>query len=154
MSNTPYPDERPDPYSADPYSSDPYVPGNQPETSQPPLPYPQQQPQQPPTTQLPMAAPPGAGAPPPYAYATPVRPVPASPIVLVILSALATMSVYCCIIGIPSLTLGIIALTKNSSEPDEADRMTRYGWICFAATTAVHILAAIGFVVLIALSEA
>lgn len=79
---------------------------------------------------------------------------PASPIVLVILSALATMSVYCCIIGIPSLTLGIIALTKNSSEPDEADRMTRYGWICFAATTAFHILAAIGFVVLIALSEA
>ncbi|UTT66478.1 hypothetical protein NMQ01_01825 [Janibacter sp. CX7] len=154
MSNTPYPDERPDPYSADPYSSDPYVPGNQPETSQPPLPYPQQQPQQPPTTHLPMAAPPGAGAPPPYAYATPVRPVPASPIVLVILSALATMSVYCCIIGIPSLTLGIIALTKNSSEPDEADRMTRYGWICFAATTAVHILGVIALVVAIALSEA
>ena len=149
MSNTPYPDERPDPYSADPYSSDPYVPGHQPETSQPPLPYPQQPP---PTTQLPMA-PPGAGAP-PYPYAAPVRPVPASPIVLVILSALATMSVYCCIIGIPSLTLGIIALTKNSTEPDEADRMTRYGWICFAATTAFHILAAIGFVVLIALSEA
>lgn len=153
MSNTPYPDERPDPYSADPYSSDPYVSGHQPETSQPPLPYPQQQqPQQPPTTQLPMA-PPGAGAP-PYPYAAPVRPVPASPIVLVILSALATMSVYCCIIGIPSLTLGIIALTKNSTEPDEADRMTRYGWICFAATTAFHILAAIGFVALIALSEA
>ena len=39
-------------------------------------------------------------------------------------------------------------------EFDEADRMTRYGWICFAATTAVHILGVIALVVAIALSEA
>ena len=93
--------------------------------------------------------------PPPYAYAyAPPRPMGASVIVLVILSAIMTMSGYCCWVGIPSLVMGIVAMTKNSSDPEGADRLTRYGWITFAALFAIGLLAVIGFFAVVALSEA
>lgn len=144
MSNDPYPSQRPDPSGSDPYSSDPYLPVGRPDETRPPAPYP--------ATPAPQQAPPAL--PPPYAYAyAPPRPMGASVIVLVILSAIMTMSGYCCWVGIPSLVMGIVAMTKNSSDPEGADRLTRYGWITFAALFAIGLLAVIGLFAAVALSE-
>lgn len=144
MSNDPYPSQRPDPSGSEPYSSDPYLPVGRPDETRPPAPYP--------ATPAPQQGPPAL--PPPYAYAyAPQRPMGASVVVLVIFSAIMTMSGYCCWIGIPSLVMGIVAMTKNSSDPEGADRLTRYGWITFAALFAIGLLAVIGFITIGVLSE-
>jgi hypothetical protein len=51
----------------------------------------------------------------------------ASAIVLTILSVLS----ICLVVPIASLVLGIIALTKNSTDPEGSRRMTKIGWIVF-----------------------
>ncbi|MDT0213170.1 DUF4190 domain-containing protein [Rothia sp. ARF10] len=89
--------------------------------------------------------PPGQWQAPPVGYGAP----PAqntSAIVLTILSGIVTVS--CCIPGIVPLILGIMALTKNSTDPEGSRRLTKWGWIAFAVGIA---LAVIGFVIFIAI---
>lgn len=158
MSNDPYPSERPDPgasdpYGADPYSSDPYVPsGSSSEPNRPPAYEPGR------SAPLPAPLPPGAmqtgpaqpgpGMPPPYPYAPPTPPN-TSAIVLVIISSLALVTGYCCYIGIPGLVLGILGITKQSSDPEGAARLTKIGWITVAVLTALTVVA-VGLVILLA----
>lgn len=146
MSQDPYPNERPDPYSADPYSSDPYVPGNREQRSYAaplptePLPAPRQGPYGPPQ-------------PPPSPYA-PTPPPNTSAIVLTIFAGLALMSGYCCYIGIPSLVFGILGITQQSSDPESAARMTRIGWICFASLTLLTLVGLGGFFLFVLIAGA
>lgn len=147
MSNDPYPNERPDPYTTDPYSSDPFVPGDESTDQLPayepgrsaPLP----PPAAPAPAQLPAPMPPGApGMPPPYPYApAQAAPVNTSAIVLVIFSSLALVTGYCCYIGIPGLILGILGITKNATDPEGAAKLTKIGWITFAALSVITFLA-------------
>lgn len=171
MSNDPYPNERPDPhatdpYAADPYSSDPYIPSTE-STHQLPAHEPGRPAPLPPTTG--MAPPPGVGPqaglpyapgqlpgpgmPPPYPYAPPA-PVNTSAIVLIVLSSLTIFTGYCCYIGIPGLVLGILGVTKNSTDPEGAAKLTKIGWITFAALTAVTLIGIAIFVVALIASEA
>jgi ABC-type multidrug transport system permease subunit len=43
--------------------------------------------------------------------------------------------------------MGIVALTKNTTDREGSRRLTKIGWIVFAVTWAVGILLAIGFIV-------
>ena len=42
---------------------------------------------------------------------------------------------------VPALILGIVGLSKQSTDPEGAARMTRYGWIAFGVGVLVSILA-------------
>lgn len=154
MSQDPYPSERPDPHASGPsepygdaYSEDPYVRGDQP-TGRPPAPLSPQPP-------FPVAGPgptPGPGIP-PYPYAPPPPPN-TSAIVLTVLSGLAVVTGYCCVIGIGPLVLGILGITKNASDPEGAARLTKIGWIVFAALTLLAVLAVAGLVLAVTLTGA
>ena len=131
MSHDPYPHERPDPYAADPYANGPFPPnraaGASPDPGQAPPP--------------PASLPPGAGMPPPYGpYGYPPAPPNTSAIVLTVVSGLTIMTGYCCVIGIAPLILGILGITKNSTDPEGAARLTKIGWIVFAALTVAVLL--------------
>ena len=52
------------------------------------------------------------------------------------------LSVLCCsVLTVPALILGIVGLSKQSTDPEGAARMTRYGWIAFGVGVLVSILA-------------
>ena len=84
--------------------------------------------------------------PPPYGY----PPYEAQPrpdngaLVLTIVAAVATA--MCCLLFSPSLILGIVALSKQSTDPVASARLTRYGWIAGGVTIALGILAVVLFV--------
>ncbi len=128
-----------DPYAQQPYGQQPYA--QQPYGQQPapyvPDPYAQQQYGQPGYGQQP-----GPYGQPPYAapgtYGQPAR-TNGSALALTIISGLATVS--CCLLSAPALIFGIVALTKQSADPEGSARMTRYGWIAFAAGFALSLLA-------------
>ena len=115
----------PPPY-APPYGQDPYA-GQQPYGQQP-------------------YAPQGyGGAPSPYA-APPAygqSRTNGSALALTIVSGITTVS--CCLFTAPALILGIIALTRQSTDPESSARMTRYGWITFAIAFALGLIAVIVF---------
>jgi hypothetical protein len=67
-----------------------------------------------------------------------------SAIVLTILSALS----LCNLLTLGSLALGIIALTKSSTDPEGSRRLTRIGWIVFAVVWALVILSIVALIVL------
>jgi hypothetical protein len=67
-----------------------------------------------------------------------------SAIVLMILSVLS----LCNVVAFGSLVLGIVALTKQSADPEGSRHLTKIGWIVFAVSWAVAILAVIGLVIL------
>lgn len=159
MSEDPYPNGRPDPRDDGPYSDDPYVPTRPDRPAYGP-PAGGQPPMGPPPGQIP---PPGYGpapgygqapgpgqphVPPPYIYPPP-RPLNTSTIVLTVVSGFLTFSGLCCYVSLISLVFGILGLTKNATDPEAADRMTKYGWISLAIIT---VLAVLGWVGLIALS--
>lgn len=83
-------------------------------------------------------SPPGYGPPPGYAFP---RPTPASMIVLVVLSALATTSCYFTLAGLPAVILGAIALSRNATDPQQAQRLARTGWIVLGGVSAFIVLA-------------
>ncbi len=83
-------------------------------------------------------------------YGAPSSPTPTSAIVLVVISALATLSCYFSLAGIPALVLGIIALTRNAQDPEGARRMAKIGWIVLGAVSAVILVLVVGFFVLVA----
>lgn len=101
--------------------------------------------------------PPGAGVPQPYGqpgYPQPAvyaaqqaNSTPASTIVLLILSALATLSCYGFIAGIPPLVLSIVALTKSSTDPEGCRKLTNIGWIVFGVLLALYAAAIVILVV-------
>ena len=105
-------------------------------------PYPPQQAygQQQPYGQQPYWAQHGQPAPgtPGYYQNPAASPSNTSGIVLVIISALATLST--CVIGIPSLVLGIMALNANATDPVGSRRKSRTGWIVFGINVAVVVL--------------
>ena len=67
----------------------------------------------------------------------------ASAIVLTILSGLSL--VFCNILAVASLVVGIIALGKNSTDPARSRRLTKIGWIVFAGAWALAILGLVAF---------
>lgn len=84
----------------------------------------------------------GYGAPPAYATGTPTT--NSSALTLTILSGVSIM--FCGgLLVIPALVLGIIGLTKQSSEPAESAKFTRWGWIAFAAGWVLSIFLIIAF---------
>lgn len=114
-----------------------------------PNPYAQPAPYQPnPTGQPPVY---GGYAAPPSAYAAP-REQNTSAIVLTIVSGLLAFSCYFSLAGIPSLILGIIALTKQGTDIEGSRRMSKIGWIVLAVVGALCVLTIIGFIVFAAVS--
>lgn len=73
----------------------------------------------------------------PYATGAPT-PSNTSGIILTIVSALATIST--CVIGIPSLVMGIMALTSNKTDPLGSRKKSRLGWIVLAINAAFVVI--------------
>lgn len=88
---------------------------------------------------------PGQWQAPPAAYGAPA-PQNTSALVLTILSGIVTLS--CCIPGIAPLILGIMALTKQSTDPEASRRLTKWGWIAFGIGLALVVLGVIAFIAL------
>lgn len=137
MSQDPYPNGRPSPDDGQPYSDDPYVPVNRP--------------QQPPAYGGPSSPPPGGqppvpGTPAPHLYPAAKQPANTSAIVLTVISGLATVTGVCCFVSIIPLVFGILGIVKQDNDPDEAARMTKYGWISFAVIAALTIIGVAAFV--------
>ena len=65
---------------------------------------------------------------------------------LTIVSAVAT--VMCCLLCLPALIFGIVALSKQSTDPQASARMTRYGWIALGICVALAVLLVVVFVAL------
>ncbi len=82
----------------------------------------------------------------PYASSAPTN---TSAIILTILSALSLWN----ILAVAPLVLGIVALTKNSTDPQGSRRFTKIGWIVFVAVWVLVILLVIGFGVLLAVTS-
>ncbi|HET6967771.1 MAG TPA: hypothetical protein VFI44_05815 [Ornithinibacter sp.] len=84
----------------------------------------------------------GGYPPAPYAapgtYGQPPR-TNGSALTLTIISGITTVS--CCLFTAPALILGIVALTKQSTDPEGSSRMTRYGWTAFAVAIALGLVA-------------
>lgn len=93
-----------------------------------------------------------AYGPPPVPYAAPA-PQNTSALVLTIISAMLTLSCYFTLAGIPALILGIIALTRQSTDPLGSRRMSRYGWITLAVLAGLILLAIIGFIIFVVASS-
>lgn len=129
---TPYPSE----YTAPPTADGPY--GTPPPASPPQEPaaaaYPPQAYGEP-------SAP--YGTPPPY-YVSAAPQSNTSALVLTIVSAIGTVS---CCLPLPALILGIIALTKQTTDPENSAKLAKYGWITFGAMVT---LAVVAFVAIIA----
>ena len=64
-----------------------------------------------------------------------------SAIILTIVSGLTTVTT--CVIGIPSLIFGIMALTSNSTDPVGSRKKSKTGWIILAVNAGVVVLVAI-----------
>jgi hypothetical protein len=135
----PYPAAPPDPYGQAPYGQMPYAQnpyGETPNLPQQadPAPYGQAYSQSP-------YAPSPYGSP----FAEPPRPgASGSSLALTIVSAVAT--VLCCLFCLPSLILGIVALSRQSTDPASSARLTRYGWIGLGIALALSLLAIAGFI--------
>ena len=82
--------------------------------------------------------------PPPVPYGAPQQNKGA--LTLTIVSGVAT--VMCCLLCLPALIFGIVALTKQSTDPQGSARMTRYGWIAFGICVALAVLLVVVFVAL------
>ena len=83
------------------------------------------------------------------AYGTGQPEANGSAIVLTVLSGVSLL--FCNILAIASLVLGIVALTRNTTDHEGSRRLTKVGWIVFAAVWAVAILGVIAYVVFVAI---
>lgn len=79
-----------------------------------------------------------------YAPAAPPAPTPTSTIVLLVISALLTLSCYFTLAGVAPLVMSIVALTRYRTDMESTRRLTRLGWIILGSLSA---LIAIGLVV-------
>ena len=82
---------------------------------------------------------------PPAPYSPP--PQNGSALALTIVSAIAT--VLCCLLCLPSLILGIVALSKQSTDPHGAARLARWGWFALAGAALLAVVCIIGFFALV-----
>lgn len=82
------------------------------------------------------------GAPPPAYYQSAAPQSNTSALVLTIVSAIGTLS---CCLPLPALILGIMALTKQTNEPEQSAKLARYGWITFGAMVALAVVAFVVF---------
>lgn len=151
MSQTPRDEGDSDPTAPTPYPSEysaPVPPEPQPQAG----PYGTPPPAYPPPHEPPAAAYPPQpygdpnapyGTPPPY-YASAAPQTNTSALVLTIVGAIGTVT---CCLPLPALILGIIALTKQSTDPENSAKLAKYGWITFGAMVA---LAMVAFVAVIA----
>src|SRR5690606_7550351 len=78
------------------------------------------------------------GAPPPAYYQTQAAQSNTSALILTILSGLGVF--VCCGVTIISLILGIVALTKQSSEPEQSAKLTKWGWVVFGISAGLAVL--------------
>ena len=144
------------PGPAYPPSDRPAAGGQVTSPSPPPLsnPYAQQPPVQPYAAQPPVQPYGQQQAGPPYpaygqqAYGTLQPEANGSAIVLTVLSGVSLL--FCNILAIASLVLGIVALTRNTTDHEGSRRLTKVGWIVFAAVWAVAILGVVAYVVFVA----
>jgi len=89
------------------------------------------------------------GQPPPYGYAPSPYAAPGpygqapprngSALALTIVSAVTTLA--CCLFTAPALIFGIVALTRQSTDPEGSSRMARYGWIAFGVAIVLSLIA-------------
>lgn len=84
------------------------------------------------------------GAPPPGYYQQAPSQTNTSALVLTILSGLGIF--MCCGVTIVSLILGIVALTKQAADPAGSAKLTKWGWIAFAAGFVLAILGAVLYI--------
>lgn len=91
--------------------------------------------------QQPAQYPPGYGY---GGYAPAGPPTPASTVVLLVISGLTILTFFLILAGLPALIIGIVAMSKNRSAPEEARKLTRIGWITFAVLMALHVLVFFG----------
>ena len=122
------------PYAQAPYAQAPY--GQEP--------YGQLGPAQTPSGQQPYGST-AYGQPP---YALPPAPYGAprqngSALALTIVSAIAT--VLCCLFCLPSLILGIVALSKQSTDPQGAAKLARWGWYALAGAALLAVTCIVAF---------
>ena len=142
------------PGAASPYGQQPAAPQATPPPP-PPVsnPYAQQPPVQPYGQPAPYAQPSQYGQQYPtygqqsYATGAPTAPSNTSAIVLTIVSGLTTLTT--CVIGIPSLIFGIMALTSNSTDPVGSRKKSRTGWIIFAVNAGLIVLAVVAIVAIV-----
>ena len=83
------------------------------------------------------------GTPPPSYYQSAPPQSNTSALVLTIISAIGTLS---CCLPLPALILGIVALTKQTSEPERSAQLAKYGWITFGVMFALAALALVAFI--------
>ena len=130
-----------------PYGQQPAAPRATPPVSNPYA----QQPPAPPYGQQPPAPPYGQQYPAYgqqyYATGAPSAPSNTSAIILTIVSGLATVTT--CVIGIPSLIFGIMALTSNTTDPVGSRKKSKTGWIIFAVNAGVIALAVVAIVAIV-----
>jgi hypothetical protein len=81
--------------------------------------------------------------PPPYGYPPYGAPPQSNSAALVLTIVAAVATAMCCLLFTPSLVLGIVALSKQSTDPVASARLTRYGWIAGGVTIALGILAVV-----------
>ncbi|MCA1782476.1 MAG: hypothetical protein ABR500_08205 [Dermatophilaceae bacterium] len=89
------------------------------------------------------------GAPPPAYYQNAAPQSNTSALVLTIVSAIGTLS---CCLPLPALILGIMALTKQTSEPEQSAKLAKYGWITFGVMVALAVVAFVAFMGIAVLS--
>jgi hypothetical protein len=138
------------PYGQQPSSPPSYPPVSNPYAQQPPVqPYdqPYDQPQQPYGAQQPYGQPQpgqqyGAYGQQQYGTGQPTQ-TNGSAIALTIVSVLS----LCNFLTIASLILGIIALTRTSTDPESSRRLTKIGWIVFAVSWGLVILGVVGSII-------
>jgi hypothetical protein len=58
----------------------------------------------------------------------------------IILTIVSALSLGTCVVGIPSLIFGVMALTSNTTDPVGARQKARTGWIIFAINAAVALV--------------
>lgn len=90
---------------------------------------------------------PGAayGAPPPSYYQTQPSQQNTSALILTILSGVGVFA--CCAVTIIPLIFGIVALTKQTTDPVQSVKLTKWGWVSFAITAALGLFAMIALIV-------
>ena len=76
-----------------------------------------------------------------YYATTPTATSNTSALVLVIVSGLATL-VFCGV-GLPSLIVGIISMTKQNDDPAGSRRLSKIGWIVFGVICAIAVIAVV-----------
>ncbi|HHU09628.1 MAG TPA: hypothetical protein GXZ60_06390 [Intrasporangiaceae bacterium] len=155
----PAPPPAPNPYAAPPASSFPPPPSSSPDAApEPPSPYGTPPafgaPPPPPTGQSSPYGDPSVpyGTPPPAYYQTQAPQSNTSALVLTIISGIGVFA--CCAVTIIPLILGVVALAKQTTEPEQSAKFAKWGWISFAITIVLAILAVIAVIVLGTLDSA